>query len=98
MSRHQEGIRPYQHMQGDKMLEGIRTRVLKADSEGNYTDVRFHFGPHYFVELRRTESNRVTFKLGATHHGFEADASDIGGDLERIIDLVREHEPQLIVD
>lgn len=42
------------------------------------------FGPHYFVDLIQ-EGGSVTFVLGATHHGFKADASELGGELERFI-------------
>ena len=56
-------------------LEGIRTVETKKDAIGNYEQVRVFFGPHYFIELHCERNGKVTFVLGATHHGFKADAS-----------------------
>jgi len=60
--------------------------------------VRVVFGPHYFVELHREINGGVSFVLGATHHGFRADASEIDGELEKIIYEIREAHPHNIVD
>jgi hypothetical protein len=78
--------------------EGIRTVKVEKDDQGTYTRVRLVFGPHYFVELEREQSGTVTFVLGATHHGFKADASEVSGELERIINEVRETHPETVVD
>lgn len=43
---------------------------------------RLVFGAHYSVELHREQAGRGTFVLGATRHGFRADASEVGGELE----------------
>ena len=80
------------------MLEGIRTIDVERDTEGNPHHVRLVFGPHYFVELQREDSGNVTFVLGATHHGFRADASEVGGGLEALIDEIRRAHPDLVVD
>jgi hypothetical protein len=40
----------------------------------------------------------LTIVLGATHHGFKADASEVDGDLERLINEVREEHPEMAVD
>lgn len=61
--------------------EGIRAIDTKKDAKGDYQHVRLVFGPHYFVELHRERDGKVTFVLGATHHGFKADASEVGGEL-----------------
>jgi hypothetical protein len=76
------------------MANGIRAVEAHKDSEGNYNRVRLVFGPHYFVELHVEESGGVLFVLGATHHGFRADASEVDGELERIINEVRRAHPQ----
>ena len=47
------------------------------------------FGPHYFVQLKLEDLGAVTFVLGATHHGFKADASQVNCELEKIIYEVR---------
>ena len=80
------------------MLKGIRTVETEKDSSGNYTHVRLVFGPHYFVELHRGAGDSVSFVLGATHHGFKADASDVSGELERIIEEIRRAHPKNLVD
>ena len=78
--------------------KGIRTVETQKDSSGKYTRVRLVFGPHYFVELHRGAGDTVTFVLGATHHGFRADASEVSGELERIIQEVRQSHPNNLVD
>jgi hypothetical protein len=80
------------------MAEGIRTVETDTDNQGIYTRVRLVFGPHYFVELHRERSGGVTFVLGATHHGFKADASEVSGELERFINEVRQAHPENMVD
>ncbi len=67
-------------------LEGIRTIDTKKDAEGDYQHVRLVFGPHYFVELHRESNGKVTFVLGATHHGFKAEASLVALALIRAAD------------
>jgi hypothetical protein len=79
-------------------MNGIREVNAKKDRNGNYTEVRIVFGPHYFVELHREASGGVTLVLGATHHGFKADASEVNGELERIINEVRQAHPPCTVD
>lgn len=80
------------------MEAGIRRVETSTDDEGEYTDVRIVFGPHHFLELRGEPGGEVTFVLGATHHGFRADASEVGGELEAFINEVREAHPNNLVD
>jgi hypothetical protein len=77
---------------------GIRTIEVERDDDGSPTRIWIVFGPHYFIELRRSQGDRVTFVLGATHHGFKADASEIGGELEALINEVRNAHPEAAVD
>lgn len=79
-------------------LKGIRTIEVKKDAKGDYQDVRLVFGPHYFVELHRERDGKVTFVLGATHHGFKADASEVGGELEHFVNEIRRAHPNNEVD
>lgn len=79
-------------------LEGIRTVETRKDAEGLYDRVRLVFGPHYFVELRRERDGKVTFILGATHHGFKADGSEVGGELENFINDIRRAHPNNMID
>ena len=80
------------------MERGIRKIDVVNDSEGGYESVRIVFGPHYFLELHREDEDAVTFILGATHHGFKADASEVAGELERFISEIREAHPGNTVD
>jgi hypothetical protein len=80
------------------MLKGIRTVDVEKDSNGNYKRVRLVFGPHYFVELHRGPGDTVSFVLGATHHGFKADASEVGGELEKFIGEIRQAHLNNLVD
>lgn len=77
---------------------GIRTIEVKKDDKGDYKSVRLVFGPHYFVELHRERDGDVTFVLGVTHHGFKADASEVNGELEKIIYEIRSAHPKNLVD
>ncbi|MFH1033229.1 MAG: hypothetical protein V1806_01865 [Pseudomonadota bacterium] len=79
-------------------LSGIRTVDVTTNDVGDYKRVRLVFGPHYFVELQEQPDGKLIFCLGATHHGFKADASEIKGELERIIYDIRRAHPETIVD
>ncbi len=70
---------------------------VEHDRDGEVTQARIRFGPHYVVEVDR-EGERVLFSLVATHHGFAADASEVGGELERIVQDVRRLHPHRAVD
>lgn len=76
--------------------------LIDVDSEknakGQITVARIRFGPHYVAEVRAEDPEKVVFALVATHHGFEADASEVGGELERIIEDVRRAHPDALVD
>jgi type IV secretory pathway TrbF-like protein len=65
---------------------------------GNYNGLRIVFGPHYFIEIRRKTSGKVTLFMGATHHGFEADASDVNSELETFIEEIRRVHPGNAID
>lgn len=80
------------------MEHGIRSAEVSHDDHGRVTDVRLVFGPHYFLELHAPAGGGVEFLLGATHHGFRADASEVNGELEHIIREVRESHPQSTID
>jgi len=59
--------------------------------------LKVNFGPHYFVDIFEKDG-KATFVLGATHHGFMVDASEVNGELEKIIYEVREGHPDKAVD
>lgn len=80
------------------MASGIRKVNVKRDTKGNYSRVRIVFGPHYFLELNCEQNDKVIFILGATHHGFKADASEVNSELEQFIYEIRESHPNNLVD
>jgi hypothetical protein len=88
----------YTNRNGKNMSKGIRTVEIKKDADGNYKHVRLVFGPHYFVELHCDANDVVSFVLGATHHGFKADASEVAGELEKFIGEIRAAHPKNLVD
>lgn len=59
--------------------------------------VRITFGPHYFLEVSK-HKEKVKFVVGATHHGVMADASMVGGELEKMIEVLRREFPKNTVD
>ena len=59
--------------------------------------VRIQFGPHHFVEVFQ-EDEGVKFVVGATHHGFLADASEVPSQLENVVEEIRASHPDLAVD
>jgi hypothetical protein len=71
------------------METGIRSIEIKKDREGEVSSVHLVFGPHYFLDLQQ-EDGQLIFYLGAAHHGFRADASEIGNGLEEMIESIRE--------
>jgi hypothetical protein len=75
----------------------IKEVAVERDEAGNYKSVRLVFGPHYFAELI-AEEGRMTFRLGATHHGFQADASEVDGELEKLIYEIRDRHPETMID
>jgi len=78
-------------------MKKIRNLIIQKDKNGNYKMIKIVFGPHYFLEIN-TEKEKINFLLGATHHGFKADASNIGGELEKFIYEIRDNHPENIID
>ena len=78
-------------------MAAIREVSVERDEAGNYMSVRLVFGPHYFAELIAADG-RVMFYLGATHHGFKADASEVAGELEQFIYEIRDRHPENMID
>ncbi len=71
---------------------------IEKDERGRIKRVYVQFGPHYFVDIMPNETGELTLYLGATHHGFNARATDVGGELEKIIYEIREMHPDLTFD
>jgi hypothetical protein len=71
-------------------------KVEKETVDG-YSCVRILFGPHYMVEVRQ-KGETFDFSVLATHHGIRLDASEVGGELEQLIDALRQDWPELRID
>jgi len=80
------------------VIEGIRKVEVTREPSGKYKRVRVTFGPHYGIELNTYESGGVSLSMVATHHGFQADASTVNGELEQIIQAVRAAFPKNLID
>ena len=78
-----------------KVMKNIRNLKINQDSDGKVLGISFAFGPHHFLEVSSADE-RVKLKLGATHHGFEIDGTDIGGDLEELIWDIRSSQKEKI--
>lgn len=79
------------------MSDKIRMMDAQRDKSGGYEKIRIGFGPHYFLELD-SRDGKVMLTLGATHHGIRADASEVNGELEQLINELRRNHPQNVVD
>jgi hypothetical protein len=70
----------------------IRDLELKSDGNGQIYLLRAAFGPHHFLELI-DENGKVSLAIGATHHGFRADASEVNSELEKLCEEIRQRHP-----
>lgn len=80
------------------MKTDMITIETKKDARGHCHKLRVVFGPHYFLEVESTKSGKTEFRLGATHHGFKADATEVNGELEQIISEIRRLHPGSVID
>ncbi|MGA2404924.1 MAG: hypothetical protein ABSG91_25015 [Syntrophobacteraceae bacterium] len=81
------------------MAEGIREPEIQKTEDGKCESIEINFGPHYFVIIDHKGPNgKLRFILGATHHGFQADPTEVGGELEAFINRIRELYPHSTVD
>lgn len=76
----------------------IEKPLIELDEDGKIKRVYVVFGPHYFIDIMPNESGKLTLYLGATHHGFNANATEVGGELEKVIYEIREAHPELTID
>jgi len=71
---------------------------VQKNSKGKIISVGLGFGPHYFLDLKIDKDEKLSFILGATHHGFKAEASVVGGELEKFINEIRTKYPEAQID
>lgn len=74
----------------------IEIETLTVEN-GHCQKLRVVFGPHHFLEVASV-GGQVHFRLGTTHHGFEADASEVNSLLEEVIGEIRQAHPELRID
>ena len=73
--------------------------ILSADvvkGKGGIEAVVVRLAPHHLVVI--TGGAKPTVSLACTHHGFVAEAYELNGQLEQVINHVRKHFPKLRVD
>ena len=73
--------------------------ILSADvvkGKGGIEAVVVRLAPHHLVVI--TGGSKPTVSLACTHHGFVAEAYELNGQLEQVINHVRKHFPKLRVD
>jgi len=73
--------------------------ILSADvvkGKGGIEAVVVRLAPHHLVVI--TGGTKPTVSLACTHHGFVAEAFELNGQLEQVINHVRKHFPKLRVD
>ena len=77
------------------MAPGILTAdVVKG--KGGIEAVVVRLAPHHLVVI--TGGAKPTVSMACTHHGFVAEAFELNGQLEQVINHVRKHFPKLRVD
>ena len=73
--------------------------ILSADvvkGKGGVEAVVVRLAPHHLVII--TGGAKPMVSLACTHHGFVAEAYELNGQLEQVINHVRKHFPKLRVD
>ena len=73
--------------------------ILSVDvvkGKGGVEVVVVRLAPHHLVVI--TGGAKPTVSLACTHHGFVAEAYELNGQLEQVINHVRKHFPKLRVD
>lgn len=73
--------------------------ILSADivkGKGGVEAVVVRVAPHYLIVI--TGGAKPTVSMACTHHGFVAEAFELNGQLEQVINHVRQRFPKLRVD
>ena len=83
----------------DQLRGSAAPGILSADvvkGKGGIEAVVVRLAPHHLVVI--TGGAKPTVSLACTHHGFVAEAYELNGQLEQVINHVRKHFPKLRVD
>jgi hypothetical protein len=73
--------------------------ILSADivkGKGGVEAVVVRVAPHYLIVI--TGGAKPTVSMACTHHGFVAEAFEVNGQLEQVINHIRKRFPELRVD
>jgi hypothetical protein len=73
--------------------------ILSADivkGKGGVEAVVVRVAPHYLIVI--TGGAKPTVSMACTHHGFVAEAFELNGQLEQVINHIRKRFPELRVD
>lgn len=68
---------------------------IKIDDKTNISNiekVKISFGPHHFCNITKDEED-IYFEVGFTHHGVKFKASQVDGELYKVIDKIRKEYP-----
>ena len=71
----------------------VQSLIIK---EGECQKLSVFFGPHHFFEVEVVNGKTVA-RIGATHHGIQADASTVPSQLEAFIDEIIQAHPSNII-
>lgn len=80
------------------MKNAIRSVNVKKDDDGKITLIKVIFGPHYFLRIEFNEEQKITFTVGATHHGVKFKANEVNDELENVIEFLRKNYPNNVID
>ena len=73
--------------------------ILSADivkGKGGVEAVVVRLAPHYLIVI--TGGTKPMVSMACTHHGFVAEAFELNGQLEQVINHIRKRFPKLCVD
>ena len=76
-------------------VRGVRSIHIARNTNGRDAIV-IQLAPLHLVVI--TGGAKPTVSLACTHHGFVAEAYELNGQLEQVINHVRKHFPKLRVD
>ena len=76
-------------------VRGVRSIHIARNTNGRDAIV-IQLAPHHLVII--TGGAKPTVSLACTHHGFVAEAYELNGQLEQVINHVRKRFPELRVD
>jgi len=87
------------HGSTDQLSFPTAPGILSADivkGKGGVEAVVVRLAPHYLIVI--TGGAKPTVSMACTHHGFVAEAFELNGQLEQVINHVRKRFPKLRVD